>query len=126
MDASSSSGRAGGPPMRKTMIEVKSFSTTRRFDAAKMQKVALFESERFFCDVYCLLPGQEQKPHAHEGSDKVYAVLEGAVEVRVGGETRTVSQGEAALAPGGKEHGVANRSGAPAALLVFLAPRPAH
>jgi quercetin dioxygenase-like cupin family protein len=108
------------------MIEVKSFSTTRRFDAAKMQKIALFESERFFCDVYCLLPGQEQKPHAHEGSDKVYAVLEGAVEVRVGGETRTLSQGEAALAPGGKEHGVANRSAAPAALLVFLAPRPSH
>ena len=108
------------------MIEVKSFSTTRRFDPGKMQKVALFESERFFCDIYCLLPGQEQKPHAHEGSDKVYAVLEGSVEVRVGGETRIISQGEAALAPGGKEHGLLNRSGAPAALLVFLAPRPSH
>jgi quercetin dioxygenase-like cupin family protein len=108
------------------MIDVKSFATARRFDPAKMQKVALFDSERFFCDVYCLLPGQEQKPHAHEGSDKVYAVLEGSVEVRVGGETKTVGQGEAALAPAGKEHGVANRSGAPAAVLVFLAPRPAH
>ena len=108
------------------MIEVKSFSTTRRFDPGKMQKVALFESERFFCDIYCLLPGQEQKPHAHEGSDKVYAVLEGKVEVRVAGETATLSQGEAALAPAGKEHAVANRSGAPAALLVFLAPPPSH
>jgi quercetin dioxygenase-like cupin family protein len=108
------------------MIDVKSFATARRFDPAKMQKVALFESDRFFCDVYCLLPGQEQKPHAHEGSDKVYAVLEGSVEVRVGGETKTVAQGEAALAPAGKEHGVANRSSAAAALLVFLAPRPAH
>jgi len=108
------------------MIEVKSFATTRRFDASKMQKLALFESERFFCDVYCLLPGQEQKPHVHEGSDKVYAVLEGKVEMRVGAETGTVSQGEAALAPSGKEHAVANRSGAPAALLVFLAPRPGH
>jgi quercetin dioxygenase-like cupin family protein len=108
------------------MIDVKSFATTRRFDASKMQKLALFESERFFCDVYCLLPGQEQKAHAHEGSDKVYAVIEGNVEVRVAGETRTVSQGEAALAPAGKEHAVANRSSAPAALLVFLAPRPSH
>ena len=91
-----------------------------------MQKLALFESERFFCDVYCLLPGQEQKPHAHEGSDKVYAVLEGKVEVRVGAETATVPRGEAALAPSGKEHALANRSDAPAALLVFLAPRPGH
>jgi quercetin dioxygenase-like cupin family protein len=108
------------------MIDVKSFATTRRFDASKLQKLALFESERFFCDVYCLLPGQEQKAHVHEGSDKVYAVIEGNVEVRVAGEARTVSQGEAALAPAGKEHAVANRSGAPAALLVFLAPRPSH
>ena len=108
------------------MVEVKSFATTRRFDAAKMQKLALFESERFFCDIYCLLPGQEQKSHAHEGSDKVYAVLEGKVEVRVAGETATLSQGEAALTPAGKEHAVANRSGAPAALLVFLAPPPSH
>jgi quercetin dioxygenase-like cupin family protein len=108
------------------MIEVKSFATLRRFDPAKLQKLALFESERFFCDVYCLLPGQEQKIHAHEGSDKVYAVIEGTVEIRVAGETRALLQGEAALAPAGKEHGVANRSAAPAALLVFLSPRPGH
>ena len=107
-------------------MDVKNLASTRRFDASKMQKVALFESERFFCDVYCLLPGQEQKAHAHEGSDKVYAVLEGTVEVRVGGETRTLAHGEAALAPSGQEHAVANRTGAPAAVLVFLAPRPSH
>ena len=107
-------------------MDVKSFATTRRFDPAKLQKLSLFESERFFCDVYCLLPGQEQKAHAHEGSDKVYAVLEGTIEVRVAGETRTLLQGEAALAPSGKEHAVANRSSAPAAVLVFLAPRPSH
>jgi quercetin dioxygenase-like cupin family protein len=108
------------------MIDVKTFATARRFDASKMQKLSLFETERFFCDVYCLLPGQEQKLHAHEGSDKVYAVIEGTVEVSVGAETRTLAQGEAALAPAGKEHAVANRSGAPAALLVFLAPPPSH
>lgn len=106
------------------MIEVKSFATLRRFDGAKLQKLPLFESERFFCDVYCLLPGQEQKAHAHEKSDKVYAVLEGSVEVRVAGEMRALSAGEAAMAPAGKEHGIANRSASPAALLVFLAPRP--
>ena len=64
--------------------------------------------------------------HAHDGSDKVYAVLEDSVEVRIAGETRTLGEGEAALAAAGKEHGIANRSGAPAAVLVFLAPRPAH
>ena len=45
----------------------------RRFDASKMQKLNLFETPRFFCDVYCLEPGQAQKPHRHDAADKVYA-----------------------------------------------------
>ena len=96
----------------------------RRFDAAKMQKLNLFETERFFCDVYCLEPGQSQKPHAHAGSDKLYAVLEGAVTVRIGPEEAELTVGDAVMAPSGIDHGVENRSGARAALLVFMAPKP--
>jgi mannose-6-phosphate isomerase-like protein (cupin superfamily) len=95
----------------------------RRFDAAKMQKVNLFETPRLFCDVYCLEPGQSQKPHRHEGSDKVYAVLEGAVLVRVGAESAPLGAGEAALAPAGEDHGLENPGPARAAVLVFMAPR---
>ena len=96
----------------------------RRFDPAKLQKLNLFETERFFCDVYCLEPGQSQKAHAHAGSDKVYAVLEGTVVARVGGEERELKAGEAVLAEAGSEHGVENRSQERAALLVFMAPKP--
>ncbi len=96
----------------------------RRFDAAKLQKINLFETERFFCDVYCLEPGQAQKAHAHAGSDKVYAVLEGSVVAQVAGEERTLTAGEAVLAPAGSEHGIANRSQSRAAVLVFMTPRP--
>ncbi len=96
----------------------------RKFDAAKMQKINLFETERFFCDVYCLEPGQAQKTHAHEGSDKMYAVLEGSVTALVGGEERELQPGEAVLAPAGTEHGIVNRSAARAAVLVFMAPKP--
>lgn len=96
----------------------------RRFDAAKMQKIGLFETDRFFCDVYCLEPGQSQKAHAHAGSDKVYAVLEGAVVARVGGESVELRAGDAVLAPAGSEHGIENRTGARAAVLVFMAPKP--
>ena len=98
--------------------------SVRRFDAAKMQKLNLFETERFFCDVYCLEPGQAQKAHAHAGSDKVYAVLEGTIVARVGGEERELKAGEAVLAEAGSEHGVENRSQQRAALLVFMAPKP--
>jgi quercetin dioxygenase-like cupin family protein len=96
----------------------------RRFDGGKMQKLALFESPHFFCDVYCLEPGQAQKPHRHDGSDKVYAVLEGEVQVQVGGEQAALRAGQAALAPAGAEHGLVNRGPARAAVLVFMAPRP--
>jgi quercetin dioxygenase-like cupin family protein len=106
------------------MIEVRNFAALRRFSIDKLQKLNLFETERFFCDVYCLEPGQEQKAHSHAGSDKLYAVLEGTAEVRVGTETRDLRAGEIALCPAGSEHGVTNRSNARTALLVFMAPRP--
>ncbi len=105
-------------------MDIKNFNATRRFAAEKMQKLNLFESERFFCDVYCLEPGQEQKAHAHAGSDKVYAVLEGEVEARVGAETARLAAGDAICAPAGSEHGVRNPGPRRAALLVFMAPRP--
>jgi mannose-6-phosphate isomerase-like protein (cupin superfamily) len=82
---------APGAPSEQTAgmpIEVKSFLAARRFAAEKMQKMNLFETGRLYCDVYCLEPGQAQKVHAHEGSDKIYAVLEGAVEAQIGEERR--------------------------------------
>jgi quercetin dioxygenase-like cupin family protein len=96
----------------------------RRFDVTKMQKINLFETPRFFCDIYCLEPGQAQKPHRHEGADKVYAVLEGEVLVHVGEDSATLAAGTAVLAPADIEHGVENRSAGRAALLVIMAPRP--
>ena len=96
----------------------------RRFDAAKMQKLNLFETPRFFCDVYCLEPGQAQKPHKHDGADKVYAVLEGTVLARVGEDSASLDAGDAVLAPAGLDHGVENPGPGRAALLVFMAPKP--
>ena len=58
------------------------------FSAAKMNKVSLFASPRMFCDIYCLEPGQEQRPHRHAGNDKVYHALTGTCRVTVGGEIK--------------------------------------
>jgi quercetin dioxygenase-like cupin family protein len=96
----------------------------RRFDPSKLQKVSLFETPRLFCDVYCLEPGQAQKPHRHDAADKVYAVLEGEVIVRVGEERASLVAGTAVLAPAGIEDGIENEGPARAAVLVFMAPRP--
>jgi mannose-6-phosphate isomerase-like protein (cupin superfamily) len=104
-------------------IQINRFDA-RRWDSTKLQKLNVFETPRFFFDVYCLLPGQSQKPHRHDDADKVYAVLEGEVVVLVGGETATIGPGQAALAPATQDHGLENRSQQPAAVLVFMAPRP--
>jgi hypothetical protein len=56
-------------------MTVKHIGEAIRFSEGKMAKVNLFETERMFCDVYGLEPGQEQKVHKHSGADKVYVVL---------------------------------------------------
>ena len=94
------------------------------FSKEKMKKNALFESPYLFYDLYCLLPGQQQKVHAHEDSDKVYYVLEGAGRFTVSDEERDLPQGHAVIAPAGEPHGVQNETQEYLVLLVTMAPRP--
>jgi quercetin dioxygenase-like cupin family protein len=94
------------------------------FRADKLNKVNLFEVPQFFMDVYCLEPGQEQKPHTHGDAAKVYYVLEGEGVFLVDGEERTLGPGNAVLAPAGDPHGVRNDSAERLTLLVLMAPNP--
>ncbi|QQS45111.1 MAG: cupin domain-containing protein [Acidobacteriota bacterium] len=94
------------------------------FNPEKMAKINLFETRNFFCDIYCLEPGQEQKAHAHEKEDKLYYVLEGRGEFLVGDETAELSEHKIVLAPAGKIHGVRNTSDSRLTLLVFMTPNP--
>jgi quercetin dioxygenase-like cupin family protein len=98
--------------------------SARAFSSEKMKKVGLFETERFFLDLYCLEPGQSQKPHAHEGCDKVYLVVEGRAKVRVGDQERALARGEAVLAESGEVHGIENDSEARLVVLTFMCPPP--
>jgi quercetin dioxygenase-like cupin family protein len=101
------------PPM-----DVKSLAGARRFSAEKMVKAGLFETERLLYDLYCLEPGQAQKIHAHEASDKVYLVLAGRAIVTLGAEEAELVPEQAVLAAAGVPHGVRNASGERATLLV--------
>ncbi len=97
-----------------------------RYASEKMQKVSLFDSERSMTDLYCLRPGQSQRPHVHAGEDKVYVVLEGQGVFQVAGEQAALGPGHAVLARAGVEHGVSNPGPANLRLLVFIAPPIAH
>ncbi len=100
-------------------------SVAHRFASEKLQKVGLFASERFFLDLYCLEPGQLQKTHAHDGSDKVYLVAEGEGRFQIGEDSRTLVSGEAVMAAAGELHGITNNSGARLVVLTLMAPPPA-
>jgi len=98
----------------------------RGFAADKLAKHNLFQTGRFFLDVYCLRPGQAQKPHAHTDADKVYVVLEGRCRFHVDDAVEEHGPGTAVFAPAGSEHGVENAGGADARLLVWMSPPPAR
>jgi len=104
----------------------KNLSDAKQFAADKMTKNALFSTDRFLCDLYCFEPGQVQAPHAHNGQDKIYYVIDGSGLFQVGDEERELGPGEMALAPSGQNHGVANRGQQRLTVLVFVTPKPAH
>ncbi len=107
-------------------METVDLAARARYAPEKMQKVSLFDTPRSMTDLYCLRPGQSQRPHVHAGEDKLYVVLEGEGEFQVGGEKAARGPGHAVLAPAGVEHGVANPGPANLRLLVFIAPPIGH
>ncbi len=107
-------------------METRKLGELRRFAPEKMVKASVFQTPRLYYDVYCLLPGQAQKVHAHAGSDKVYLVLTGRAHVTLGDEEAELAPEDAVLCPAGVPHGVANRGDAPATLLVVTTPPPSQ
>jgi quercetin dioxygenase-like cupin family protein len=105
-------------------MNVITLSEIQQFSSEKMKKHNLFQTTRFFCDVYCFEPGQEQKGHVHHEQDKIYIVLDGQGTFRVGREERILGTGQGTMAPAGEEHGVRNHTASRLRVLVFMAPNP--
>jgi len=101
-------------------------SESLQFAKDKMKKNGFIETDRMFCDIYCFEPGQSQPVHSHEGSDKIYFVLQGKGLFQIGDEERHLEKDEIALAPSGERHGVSNPGPDRLVLLVFMAPKPSH
>ena len=97
-----------------------------KFQADTMAKIALATTARAQLDLYCVGPGQVQKPHRHADQDKIYYVLEGRGRFRVGADEQTVEAGEAVVAPAGVEHGLVNDGPLPLVALVVVTPPPPH
>ncbi len=105
-------------------MKIVSLADFQQFDSQKMKKNNLFQTERFFCDIYCFEPGQEQKGHVHENQDKAYIVLEGQGIFQVGSAHQMLEAGQGVMAPAGETHGVKNSTNHRLKVLVFVAPNP--
>ena len=105
-------------------MKVINIADYQKFSQEKMKKNNIFQTARFFCDIYCFEPGQEQKGHIHGEQDKVYIVLEGKGTFQVGNEKQVLGPGDGTMAPAGEEHGVLNHTKNRLKVLVFVAPNP--
>lgn len=105
-------------------MNIVNISDYQQFSSEKMKKNNMFQTPRFFCDIYCFEPRQEQKVHIHGEQDKVYLVLEGQGMFQVGSEKQILGPGQGTMAPAGEEHGVKNHTDQRLKVLVFVAPNP--
>jgi quercetin dioxygenase-like cupin family protein len=106
-------------------MKVVTLADCQQFSSEKMKKNNVFQTDRFFCDIYCFEPGQEQQGHVHGHQDKIYIVLEGQGTFQVGPDQRVLDAGQGTMAPAGEEHGVKNHTNHRLKVLVFMAPNPA-
>ncbi len=60
--------------------------------------------------------------HIHSREDEIVYILEGAYEISIGDERRTVSAGGCAVLPRGVPHGFRNVASAPSRLLCLIVP----
>src|SRR5262245_31995770 len=107
-------------PMKITIKEHAVLSPDR------MAKIALATTDRAQLDLYCVAPGQSQKPHRHDDQDKVYYVLEGRGRFALGGREEQLGSGDALVAPAGVDHGLVNDGTEPLLVLVVVTPPPPH
>jgi mannose-6-phosphate isomerase-like protein (cupin superfamily) len=100
-------------------------SALAKFTPDKMGKTTLAHGDFLFAGLNSFEPGQEHPPHAHEGQDKLYVVLEGSGVVRIGDEAELLSPGDAAFAPAGVLHSIHNSGPERLVVLAVLSPPPA-
>src|SRR5271169_11229 len=103
---------------------VKQVASLAKFAPDKMGKETVVRGESMFAGLNSFEPGQEHAPHAHEGQDKLYFILEGSGMVQVGEETELLLAGDAAFAPSGVIHSIRNPGPQRLVVMAVLAPPP--
>jgi quercetin dioxygenase-like cupin family protein len=99
-------------------------SSLAKFAPDKMGKSTLVHGDFLFAGLNSFEPGQEHAPHAHEGQDKLYLVLEGSGVVRIDDQAEVLNAGDAAFAPAGVVHSIHNSGAERLVVMAILSPPP--
>ncbi|HEY4362484.1 MAG TPA: cupin domain-containing protein [Bryobacteraceae bacterium] len=102
----------------------KQISGLAQFTPEKMGKSTVAQGSFLFAGLNSFEPGQEHAPHAHQGQDKLYLVLEGSGLVQIGDQTEQLSAGDAAFAPSGVIHSIRNPGPERLVVMAVLGPPP--
>jgi mannose-6-phosphate isomerase-like protein (cupin superfamily) len=103
---------------------VKKVSQLARFDSDRMGKSTLAAGDFLFAGLNSFEAGQEHTAHVHEGQDKLYFVLEGQAEARIGDRTEKLGPGDAALAGAGVVHAIRNPGPERLVVMTVMGPTP--
>ena len=112
-------------PGKLASMFVRNVASLATFSPEKMTKTTIVQGDLLFAGLNSFEPGQQHTLHAHAGQDKLYFILEGSGEVRVGEETEVLTAGDAALAPSGVVHSIRNPGPGRLVVMAVLAP-PQH
>jgi quercetin dioxygenase-like cupin family protein len=105
---------------------VKQAAGLATFSPERMTKSTLVKGDFLFAGLNSFEPGQQHAPHAHDGQDKLYVVLQGSGEIRIGEKTELLAAGDVALAPSGVVHSIRNPGPDRLVVMAVLAPPPPH
>jgi quercetin dioxygenase-like cupin family protein len=103
---------------------VRQVSSFAKFTPDRMGKSTIVQGGFLFAGLNSFEPGQEHAPHAHEGQDKLYIILEGSGMVQVGDQTERLLAGDAAFAPSGIVHSIRNSGPERLVAMAVLGPPP--
>jgi quercetin dioxygenase-like cupin family protein len=103
---------------------LKQIAGLAKFTPDKMGKSTLAQGDFIFAGLNTFEPGQEHAPHKHEGQDKLYVVLQGTGDVRIGDEEELLTAGDAAFAPSGVLHAIRNSGTERLIVMAILSPPP--
>jgi len=98
--------RPDSPPL--SGVAVADLNALKEFSADKRVRKAIFKTGQLISEMVCYEPGQSTVPHQHPRQDETFFVVDGCVNMNVGGVEHVLAAGSALSVRSGILHDVRN------------------